>query len=67
QWLADEGWEGETLADSAQSQAAAAFGIGGFPYFVVTDDTGTVVARTSGEITMDQFDDLVAAAAGTDG
>ena len=67
QWLADEGWEGETLADSAQSQAAAAFGIGGFPYFVVTDDTGTVVALTSGEITMDQFDDLVAAAAGTDG
>ena len=65
EWLADEGWEGDVLADSADSRAAAAFGIGGFPYFVVTDASGEVVARTSGEITMDQFDQLVALAAGT--
>lgn len=64
-WLAEEGWDGETLADSTDSRAAAAFGIGGFPYFVVTDASGEVVARTSGEITMDQFDELADLAAGT--
>lgn len=67
EWLAAEDWDGEVLADSADSRAAAAFGIGGFPYFVVTDASGEVVARTSGEITMDQFDQLVALAAGTAG
>lgn len=66
-WLEGEGWEGDTLADSTEAGAAAAFGIGGFPYFVVTDASGQVVARTSGEITMDQFDQLVDLAAGTAG
>ena len=66
-WLEGEGWDGETLADSTEAGAAAAFGIGGFPYFVVTDASGQVVARTSGEITMDQFDQLVDLAAGTAG
>ena len=65
EWLADEGWDGEILADSADSAAGTAFGIGGFPYFIVTDASGEVVARTSGEITTDQFDELVALAAGT--
>jgi len=64
QWLDAEGWTGPVLADSAESTGAAALGVGGFPYFVAVDADGKVVARTSGEITMDQFDQLVAAAQG---
>jgi thiol-disulfide isomerase/thioredoxin len=66
-WLEDEGWTGTVLADSAQSAAAAAFGVDAFPYFVAVDGDGTVVARTSGEISTDQFDQLVQLALGTGG
>jgi len=65
-WLADEGWGVRTLVDSASSEASAAFGVSGFPFFVAVDANGNVVARTSGEISMDTFDGLVARAAGRD-
>lgn len=61
-WLEREGWTGATLVDSADSQAAAAMGVSGFPYFVAVDADGNVTARTSGEISNEQFDQLVAAA-----
>ena len=54
-WLADESWPTPVLADSTDSAAAKAFGLPGYPYFVAVDRTGRVVARTSGEITTDQF------------
>jgi thiol-disulfide isomerase/thioredoxin len=57
-WLKKEGWTAKTLADSEQQQAADAFGLSAFPYFVAVDGSGKVVARTSGEITTDQFVDL---------
>lgn len=61
-WLADEGWTGPTLTDSEQGVGAAALGLDGFPYFVVTNAEGEVVTRTSGEISTETFDQLVAAA-----
>jgi cytochrome c biogenesis protein CcmG, thiol:disulfide interchange protein DsbE len=61
-WLADAGWPVPTIADSEAGRAAQAYGIGGFPFFVAVDASGKVVARTSGEITLDQFDALVAQA-----
>lgn len=64
-WLEREGWKGTVLADSEGSEAATAFGLPGFPYFVAVDADGKVVARSSGEISMDQFDQLVKAAQGT--
>jgi cytochrome c biogenesis protein CcmG, thiol:disulfide interchange protein DsbE len=63
-WLEREGWEGPTLIDTEQGTGAAALGLDGFPYFVVTDAQGRVVARTSGEISTEAFDQLVAAAQG---
>lgn len=58
-WLADEHWPGPTIADSSTATAATAYGLTSLPYFVAVDKNGNVVARTSGEITTDQFDALV--------
>jgi|SRR5438067_8464050 len=57
-WLADKGWKAPTLADSDDAKAATAFGLNAFPYFVAVDGSGKVVARTTGEITTDDFADL---------
>jgi cytochrome c biogenesis protein CcmG/thiol:disulfide interchange protein DsbE len=54
-WLKKEGWTAKTLADSENQDAADAFGLTAFPYFVAVDGSGKVVARTSGEITTGQF------------
>jgi thiol-disulfide isomerase/thioredoxin len=54
-WLKKEGWTAKTLADSENQDAADAYGLSAFPYFVAVDGSGKVVARTSGEITTDQF------------
>jgi hypothetical protein len=65
-WLANEHWPAPILADSSDSAAAKAFGLPGYPYFVAVDSTGHVVARTSGEITTDQFMNLAQRALGID-
>ncbi|MCC5953454.1 MAG: TlpA family protein disulfide reductase [Acidimicrobiia bacterium] len=49
-WLESEGWTPSVLVDSEDSEVAAAFGLSGFPFMVVTDADGTVVARHSGVI-----------------
>lgn len=61
-WLEKERWTAKTLADSAEQQAANAFGLSAFPYFVAVDGSGKVVARTSGEITTGQFAELAQSA-----
>jgi thiol-disulfide isomerase/thioredoxin len=58
-WLQDEGWPITTMADDAESTAAAAYGLQSYPYFVVVDGAGNVVARTSGELTQSQFQQLL--------
>ena len=47
------------LVDNADSDLATAYGITGFPYWVLVDATGTVVHRSSGELTEEQFGYLV--------
>ncbi|HEV7864538.1 MAG TPA: TlpA disulfide reductase family protein [Acidimicrobiia bacterium] len=54
-WLEKEGWTAPTMADSEDQKAAEAFGLSAFPYFVAVDGSGKVVARTTGEITTDDF------------
>jgi cytochrome c biogenesis protein CcmG/thiol:disulfide interchange protein DsbE len=61
-WLKKEGWTAKTLADSEEQQAADAFGLSAFPYFVAVDGSGKVVARTSGESTTGQFAELAQSA-----
>jgi thiol-disulfide isomerase/thioredoxin len=59
-WLEREGWTFPTLADSEDDAAASAWGLQAFPYFVALDGDGKVVARTSGELTQEQFTALLA-------
>lgn len=66
-WIASEGWTPQVLLDDAESSAAQAYGLSGFPYFVMVDGEGRVVARGSGEIPMGVFGEAVdALAAGKD-
>ena len=64
-WLEREGWPVPTLADDPTAATANAFGLSAYPFFVVTDVDGNVVFRTSGELSPDQLESLVAAAGGT--
>jgi cytochrome c biogenesis protein CcmG, thiol:disulfide interchange protein DsbE len=59
-WLEREGWTIPTLADDAATTAANAYGLTGFPFFVAIDASGKVKARTSGELTQEQFTALLA-------
>jgi cytochrome c biogenesis protein CcmG, thiol:disulfide interchange protein DsbE len=63
-WLERETWPGPVLADSEDATAASAFGLSSYPFFVAADKDGKIVARTSGELTTDQFAELVRLARG---
>lgn len=63
-WFAAEGWDVPTMADDARGSAHIAYGGGGFPYWVVLDAQGVVVARTAGELPASGLDELVALARG---
>lgn len=58
-WLRTEGWSVPTLADDRDANAAAAYGIAGFPAFVVVGADGKVLARASGELTVAQWEQLL--------
>ena len=64
-WLTKEDFPGDVLADDGNQSAGTAFGLGGFPYLVVTDKDGKVVKRTSGELQPAQYTELVSLALGT--
>jgi thiol-disulfide isomerase/thioredoxin len=61
-WLRKESWSVPTLLDDKNNDAGAALGVSGFPGFIVVGADGKVVYRTSGEITMDQWEQLLQAA-----
>ena len=63
-WLSDAGWPVPTMADDAGNHAAEAFGLSAFPYYVAVDAEGRVVARASGELTIENVEALVAVAGG---
>ena len=60
-WLDSEGWPWPVLADDAQISALSAFGGTSFPFVVLLDGEGTVVARTAGEMSEEQVVDLLGA------
>jgi thiol-disulfide isomerase/thioredoxin len=62
EWLNGEGWQVPVLVDNEEQTAAKAFGLSGFPFFVVVDADGNVVQRTSGEIDVAQWESLLDAA-----
>lgn len=65
EWLADKQWEWPVLADSRDSDAAAAFGLTGFPYIVIVDADGTVLKRWSGQVGQLGLEQRIAEALGT--
>jgi thiol-disulfide isomerase/thioredoxin len=61
-WLEREAWTGEVLVDDEAATAATAYGLAGYPYLVVLDADGAVVARVSGEVPAEQVVALLEAA-----
>jgi thiol-disulfide isomerase/thioredoxin len=59
QWLQDKGWDWPVLADDVEFTAGNAYGVTGFPGFTLIDADGNVAARGSGEISIDDLQDLV--------
>jgi thiol-disulfide isomerase/thioredoxin len=49
-WLEEiNEWPGPIIADSTESEAAAAYGLPAFPYYVLVGEDGNVMGRVSGE------------------
>ncbi len=55
EWVAAEGWEPHVLLDNPDQAAAVAYGLSGYPFFVLIDADGEVVQRGSGEIPEQEF------------
>ena len=50
EWITNLKWPFEVMADSETGQAAAAYGVDGFPFIAIMNGQGKVVARHSGEL-----------------
>ena len=61
EWLAREEFPAlwPVIADSADKKAANAFGLSGYPYFVLVDAQGKVFMRLSGEVPMDELTAII--------
>jgi cytochrome c biogenesis protein CcmG/thiol:disulfide interchange protein DsbE len=64
-WIADKAWTWPVMADSANSDALAAYGVGSFPTFVIVGADGKVKVRSSGELPTADLDALVKQALAT--
>ena len=63
-WLSREGWPWPVMADSSTADALIAMGGDAFPFFVLLDADGKVIARQSGEVDPNDLADAIAAALG---
>jgi cytochrome c biogenesis protein CcmG/thiol:disulfide interchange protein DsbE len=61
EWLAREEFPAlwPVIADSGDKDAANAFGLSGYPYFVLVDAQGNVFKRASGEVAMDDLTAMI--------
>jgi thiol-disulfide isomerase/thioredoxin len=58
-WLEEEGWTGRVILDDEQGSAASAFGLSSYPYLVLVDADGEVVARHAGELGLERLREFV--------
>ncbi len=65
EWITNLKWPFEVMADSETGQAAAAYGVDGFPFIAIMNSSGKVVARHSGELELDQLVEFVNSALAT--
>ena len=59
EWCTKERWPTDIFVDNEDNDLAAAYGLAGFPYWVLVDATGRIAHRSSGELTEEQFGYLV--------
>ncbi len=59
QWTIDKGWTWPMMADSTSMEAAEAYGVSGFPFFVIVGADGEVKVRVSGEVEIDALTQIV--------
>ncbi|MCB0997352.1 MAG: redoxin domain-containing protein [Acidimicrobiales bacterium] len=62
-WFDDVGWPLPVVRDSDRNDIANAYGLSGYPFFVVLDGQGNVLGRASGELDMTQWATLLQLAA----
>lgn len=65
EWLEEEGLDLPTMADDGRGTAAEAYGLSGYPYFVLLDADNKVLARDTGELSTEELDGLVELATGS--
>lgn len=58
-WIVRENFTPPVMLDNSDSKAATAYALPGFPYFVALNADGTVSQRGSGEVPIEQFDQMV--------
>jgi cytochrome c biogenesis protein CcmG/thiol:disulfide interchange protein DsbE len=59
QWVVDKAWPWPVIADSEAMDAANAYGVSGFPFFALVGADGKVKVRGSGELEIDQLNQIV--------
>jgi cytochrome c biogenesis protein CcmG/thiol:disulfide interchange protein DsbE len=64
-WIVDKQWAWPVMADSNNSDAANAYGVAGFPTFVIVGADGKVKVRSSGELPIADLEALVKQALAT--
>lgn len=64
EWIVEKGWEWPTMADDEELTAIKAYGGTSFPFVVVLDADGTVVARRAGSASAEDTIEFLDAALG---
>jgi thiol-disulfide isomerase/thioredoxin len=59
QWIVKMAWKWPVMADSPNNEAALAYGVGGYPTFVIVGADGKVKVRNSGELPQANLDAMV--------
>ena len=54
-WMTAMKWPFEVMADSEAQEAAAAYGVAGYPFMAFVGANGKITARTSGEVPVEQL------------
>jgi thiol-disulfide isomerase/thioredoxin len=62
EWIAERGWPFPIMVDSPELTALNAYGGTGFPFTVLLDENGVVIARKSGSSSADQIQAWIDAA-----
>jgi hypothetical protein len=63
-WLEREGWAAPVILDDRAGSIDTALAMPGVPAWVVVGSDNNVIQRVSGGVTVEQFEELVALAAG---